>query len=495
MNRGDARPILKAVFGRRLEILEAIHHALEKDDVSALKCAADALRKAAATIGTGPAADGYRLYSTLATVGAHLISWTKGVKVAEPDSGRHLRAAKENAQNLLADWPSGRFWRPHREIAESVAGIAETSQTKAYLQRIQSLPLPVPLLSHSKPDSLRRRREAADIVAAPDSEIFLEFVMDGKPFADPETVSPGELHDIALTVSVKNWPKDAEHLWVHPVSVEPTGIYNLPEFKIAKPASGAPARWKLDGRLNINVRQQISARPLAFSYRADFLPDSGKRRSVVSGNRMLSIRSHDPALNPISGYPEVDKKLIDLRDTVRSTVNVEDHELTAFLTVMTTLGRTAAKALQDADFPGVWDESAFQKRIRDVLRVEPRIGGKLEEHPRAGGGITDLSFERVRVELKAEDRKFVTLDGALQYVGQTTQYVAGTSKRLGVLCILDTSPKAGAPGSVANDIGLFQVQPPGGEGGIPISIGIVIVRGNLPRPSDLSHPAASIPPA
>jgi hypothetical protein len=46
-------------------------------------------------------------------------------------------------------------------------------------------------------------------------------------------------------------------------------------------------------------------------------------------------------------------------------------------------------------------EPAFQKEIRQYLRSRPEIGGELDEHPHAAGGITDLSFRGIRLELKS----------------------------------------------------------------------------------------------
>jgi hypothetical protein len=53
------------------------------------------------------------------------------------------------------------------------------------------------------------------------------------------------------------------------------------------------------------------------------------------------------------------------------------------------------------------------------------------------------------------------------------------------LAILDGSLKIAAPGLVGNDIFVKAVVPPSGRG-VPIRIGVIIVRGNLARPSDLS---------
>jgi hypothetical protein len=70
----------------------------------------------------------------------------------------------------------------------------------------------------------------------------------------------------------------------------------------------------------------------------------------------------------------------------------------------------------------------------------------------AAGGITDLSFCGIRLELRAENEQFVSEETATQYIQQTAQYVAGSDRRFGALAIFDGSPKSDAPGLVANDI-------------------------------------------
>jgi len=124
----------------------------------------------------------------------------------------------------------------------------------------------------------------------------------------------------------------------------------------------------------------------------------------------------------------------------------------------------------------------------ELLRIDPKIGSELEVHPHAAGGITDLSFRKIRIELKASGEDYLTLEKSFGFSNQATQYVVGSDRRFGILCVLDHSPKRVPPGAVANDIALRPMWPPENDGaGNPILLGVVIVRGNLARPSDLSR--------
>jgi len=140
--------------------------------------------------------------------------------------------------------------------------------------------------------------------------------------------------------------------------------------------------------------------------------------------------------------------------------------------------------LQGHLFPRKYSEAEFQDEMKRLLRSNPRVGPELEEHPHAARGITDLSFRRMRIELKVEASRRVGIADASVFLQQTAQYVAGSDRRFGILCLLDCSDKTEAPGTVANDIALEKVEAPGGT--LPICLGVVVLRGNLQRPSSFS---------
>lgn len=77
-----------------------------------------------------------------------------------------------------------------------------------------------------------------------------------------------------------------------------------------------------------------------------------------------------------------------------------------------------------------------------------------------------------------------SVEDGRSYSEQEAQYVVGSDRRLGVICILDTSEKDVAPGAAENDIGLIEVRSPTGIASL--LLGCVVLRGNLRRPSDYS---------
>jgi hypothetical protein len=189
-------------------------------------------------------------------------------------------------------------------------------------------------------------------------------------------------------------------------------------------------------------------------------------------------------VNPVTGFVDVDVRLREMRREARG-YGIPDSEVGDLLTVAATAGRISSQAIADDLYPGVWSEAQFQADVRSRLRMDRHIAAELEEHPHAAGGIVDLSYRHIRIELKADDQGGVTIDTACERYGQqTSQYVAGSDCRSGALVVLDTEKKDVAPGNVQNDIGIRAMPPPNGSR--EILLAVVIVRGNLSTPSALS---------
>lgn len=154
----------------------------------------------------------------------------------------------------------------------------------------------------------------------------------------------------------------------------------------------------------------------------------------------------------------------------------------AALKLTTALAAYMGRVLQDNEITDVLTEKQFQALVRAELRRRPEIGAALSEHPRAAGGNTDLSLGGVPLELKVEGEKRLTLGGCKRFVGQTTSYAHGNGKRVGVLCVLDCSPKIQAPAAAENCIGILQDE----TAGTSTPIITVLVQANLAKPSSLS---------
>ncbi|MGU1667614.1 hypothetical protein ACSETN_26350 [Pseudomonas aeruginosa] len=225
----------------------------------------------------------------------------------------------------------------------------------------------------------------------------------------------------------------------------------------------------------------MSARPYEFKYSAAFEPVSSEQPVAIVGHRTLLIEGLDVRSNPITGYPMVDEKILSIRDFLRRNGLVNSTELSDVLEVVKVLGGVAGRAIQDAEFDGVWSEAQFQGAIRKELRRNPQIGSDLDEHPKASGGITDLSYRGIVIELKSLPAGVKAVEDCQAYVEQTASYAVAKEKRVAVLCVLDCRTKTAAPWPAGEGIAILKSQPPAN-----VSVITIVVQGNITRPSKLS---------
>lgn len=424
-----------------------------------------------------------RQLATLVESLSRLAAWRDAIRSAELDADRHVRAARMLAREVTAELAQSPGPDPVAAAAARILRVSDFDEISSLAAVILAIPLPLPLFVEKEARFPIPPAEASENKSI--SVAFASFELDGARFEDPHTIEPELVHDLKVEARISRWPEGADRLVLEPLSVEPAGTYEVPTFALDRPAEESAPVLSATGRLLIRNPLSLFARPLEFKYRARFEPFRSDISVFVQGQRALRVRCFDPVRSPQSGYVQIDQALVALRDQARRQPAIKDRELHDFLLLLTALGAIAGQALQDNLLPGTWAESDFQREVRRMLRSDRRIGAELEEHPHSAGGITDLSFRGIRLELKVESSETVTADTVERYFQQTIQYVAGSDRRLGALCVLDCSEKTAAPGSAANDLFLHVADPPGS--GLPILIGVIIVRGNLRKPSSYSR--------
>lgn len=259
--------------------------------------------------------------------------------------------------------------------------------------------------------------------------------------------------------------------------------YDFPLFNLARPDGKPPFVLRDRGRAIITAPQGLNARPFEFRYSASFRPTAVEQPVATLGQRTLRIESIDLKVNGLTGFPGLDPKIIEIRDALRSRFNIPPDDLGAAVKLAAALAAYMGRVLQDNEITEVLSEKRFQALVRAELRRRPEIGSALSEHPRAAGGITDLTLLGVPLELKVEGEKRLALENCQQFVGQTTSYVHGNGKRVGVLCVMDCSPKTQAAAPAEACIGILQDETSGAN--TPIIA--VLVQANLAKPSSLSR--------
>jgi hypothetical protein len=204
----------------------------------------------------------------------------------------------------------------------------------------------------------------------------------------------------------------------------------------------------------LHAPQSLKAHPFEFSYMAEFQPITCEQPLSIAGQRTLRLNGSSDDQS-ITGYPGIDKKLIALRDRLRVEPLIAEQDLEDLLCVLVPLGNLMGQAVQDALFPAVMSEAAFQKRLRELLRQHPTLGVNLEEQAHATGGRTDLSYRGIRIELKCEPKTKLLPEDCKRYAPQAASYAVGTNRRVAVLCVLDCSPKTDTPFPAENGLYVY----------------------------------------
>ncbi|MBN9203068.1 hypothetical protein [Methylibium petroleiphilum] len=482
--RKDA--ILSQVFFARIEAIDALGSLAKGEAVEAetLRQISAALDGASIQYGRAATATAYGAFAGLLRIVSTLAEWRQSVLDATEGGDRLLRSALERHRLWVSEYGERPEAKPLLDAAAAVPAITTITDLEALCGSLSGVPLPIGVFAE---EGLRipRQRNLADEVTPQPAELsvaFLKFQLGGQPAADVHHLVPREMHDMEIEVRVSRWPDKATHLTLTPVSAEPRSSYELSEFTFPKPSGKAPYMLVQRGRAILQVAQGLKARPFEFKYAAAFQPASVEQPVAIVGHRTLLVEGIDIRSHPITGYAAMDEKIVTVRDLLRRQGLANAQELTDVLELLSVLGNMAGRAVQDAEFDGIWPEDQFQDYVRKELRRAPRIGSDLEEHPAAAGGITDLSFRGIVIELKSVDHRIRKVEDCQSYVEQTASYAAAKGKRVALLCVLDCSKKDTAPWPAADGLAVLRSAPPA-----EVTVMTVVVQGNITRPSKLSR--------
>ncbi len=479
--------ILSVAFPARIEVIEALREiALGGErDATRLRNAAKDMEGAARSYGEAPNGAIYAAIAELAECVGFLVEWRIGVLNAVADAQRFGIAARERVAIWSKDRTPDGLIGQLLNVAETIGAITSISDVGKVAAALAAVPAPVGLYSEHKRTSRRVHQDDSGSKPPPVelTVAFLKFSIDGNPLSETHFVSPGETHDLDIEVRVSRWPAGASALILEPATTEHAGAYRMPVFSLTAPVGPPPYQLRQQGRASIVVPQHFNARPYEFKYLARFEPMGSEQPVDTVGQRTLLLEGIDLSRQPLTGYRHVDQKLVELRNELRVSSRMVQHELTDALALAVPLASMAAQSVQDNLFKTAIAEDEFQERVRLFLRSHPNVGSALEEHPHAARGVTDLSLRGIRLELKSEKVDRLSFADCERFVPQAASYAIGSGKRLAVLCVLDGSPKVKPPFPVEDGIGVFVHR----TSETPIYVLTILVQGNLAKPSDFSR--------
>ena len=478
--------ILSEAYSARIKAIEALRTATEirVNNAQAMRNAADDLDAASISCDYSVAAASYGALAGLLRITAMLVEWRGAILEAAQDADRFLRSAKAQYKLWLDEYSTAEIQHGLLEGSAAIESVTELDQVGNVCHAIASIPLPIPFFAAAMhPSHIPRGGQEQEKVPPVELQVaFLQFEINGEPAKEVHFLTPQMAHDLEIEVRVTRWPVNATTLGLRPVTVESPDIYDFPDFQFDRPSGDGPFVMRKRGRAILKIPHSIHASPFEFKYAAEFSPRASEQPVAVVGHRTLRIEGIDLQRSPITGYQAMDRKLIELRDILRENRLIAETDLKSSLVLMAALGSLAYRALHDDLYSGTRDEPQFQQDVRAELRRVPEIASELEEHPHASGGITDLSYRGIRIELKVEQNKLIAMDDCNRFLGQTASYVIATGKRIGILCVLDCSPKTVALPAEEN-WGILKHNTRDGE----VSIVTLIIQGNLPTPSSLSR--------
>lgn len=434
--------------------------------------------------GRSPEAKNWERLADALEVSEHLARWFEAVRSAEYDPERYLRAARLR----LAEMP--REAEPQgyaANLLEALAGVdsdISPSDVAAICRAAACVPMPLGVYADPEPDMTgqdiwerKQREKPPELTVA-----FLRFLINGRPAKDVEWLTPGEAHDLEIEVRVSRWPEGARTLVIEPVTFERPGTFDLPAFAFSRPSGEGPYLLQQRGRMILNVRQGVHAKPFEFTFAAEFEPSSPDDAVSLAGQRRLRLDGSSSASPPLTGYPAFDARIWNIRDILRATAIPED-DIVNVLAALVTIGNLMCVSIQDAIFPKPILEKEFQAILRDRLRQNPLIGRDVDPEPHVGGGRADLSFRGMRIELKSEQNKRLEPADCKRFAAQAASYAVGTGRRVAMLCVLDCSPKTQPPFPSEDGLYVESVV----SGGSPVLVVTCLVQGNLPSPSSHSR--------
>lgn len=418
-----------------------------------------------------------------------------------------LRIAQTGVGNLLEERGRGDILLENfrQVLSSNQAAVPErlkptcqalVEDTRDYVQikaLLVSTPLPTLYWSQERPSPnwAARRDEVTPNVRR---MVRVIAFLDRQPVASPQFLRRAILYKLTLRLRGLGWPDEAVRLCVELNTTCPPDVYSVSTFALDKPPSTANGDYdgEVTGEIVFNVGQSSPLEDLIFTVHAAFETDGGKLEEVpVIGHNELRVKVVDgPTWLPSSREGPMDQHIVMLVGELIKECPSIRGELGDLYPLLEALGRICSTYAQEAIYKGRNDvgEDEFQQTVLRDLRFTLDTSD-VQEHPKQAGGIPDVRFRGVIVELKVEnkngDREYL----ASKYARQAAQYSSAEARQVSILLILDLTEKVNPPGDIRNDIFVSDIPTHGGDDvklPFPAKAFIFVVNGNTRNPSSYS---------
>lgn len=421
------------------------------------------------------------------------------MKNAEADASKHLVSCKTHTElyfeNVKTCGHLG-FCEKANITAIKMSQVTSIQDIVPLSKSFLDIPIP-PFLFPAPPTAESPVEDAVTPDETADNEFLIVRVMltlDGKPWANPQILSVNTSYAISLKVMVPNWPTKADKLLFRFTTTLPKDEFRISELSLAKAEWNASGEATLSGSVTFLTPQSILSGPLMLQMFATFTATNdskvAKSAQVIGYHKLkarISDRNHLPIL---SKYPAIDIRIIEIVDQVRTTPGLSPDHLSDFIECLNSIANYMGLCAQHALYKqGIQiDESHFQREL--LVHMSRSMGGDIQEAPKQGGGITDIRYRSIVVELKVESKITERSEVLKYYTAQPTQYGSSIGSQLGILCVLDLTEKDAPPAPPQNNIHLIQPRLHGftsTDAPYPSFIAAFIIDGNLRKPSSYSR--------
>ena len=354
--------------------------------------------------------------------------------------------------------------------------------------------IPLPTLYWYQEDIAAPVREAfrtPEPASSPMARVSMS--LDRTPIVSPQILSPNVNYTLDFHVRGLVWPEDAVRLKLSFSTTYPDSEFTASDFYVDRPNSLGVAEYEGEVSGYIGFKSALSnvLDDVRLRVHGAFETSEGQLSEVpIIGHDELCVSIVDQVgRQPWTGNRPLDRHIFRLvKDMLSDYPSVRD-ELPELLDILPALGSLLSTYAQEAIYKGQNDleEGSFQKQVIRDLRL--RLGQDVQEHPAQAGGITDIRYRGVVIELKVERQDGDRNRMASKYVEQVAQYTGVEARQVSVSLVLDMTPKDKPPGDIRNDILLVDVDTHGGsneEKQYPSKAFVFVVNGNTKNPSEYS---------
>ena len=290
--------------------------------------------------------------------------------------------------------------------------------------------------------------------------------LDRDPIASPKLLKSNILYPLEFHLRGLTWPSDAIRLRLDLLTTCPSSEFSVSEFVLEPPncIENGEYQGELAGQIKFNSGQSSLLDDILLTVRCAF--ETSERKFVeipVIGHNELRLKIVDENKYPLMTCNQtMDRHIAELVEQLLSDCSRIRDELPNLLDMLQALTRLYTTYAQEAIFKERSDilESEFHATVLRDLRLI--LGYDVQKHPEQAGGIADIRYRGVIVELKVEkingDRKHISK----KYTEQATQYAGVEARQVCILLILDLTTKDKPPGDIRNDIMLTDVETHGG---------------------------------